>query len=320
MRTFNNDVDDLTRAFSHCHSLRFHRVNELLMIEVINASAKASIALQGAQISYYQPIHQRPILWCSDLCDYRQNSPLRGGIPICWPWFGNLSANPDAITAQYSAAQIDDASAHGFARLAQWQLIEVDERDDQTALLMRLVIAANSRADWPFACQLDYRIDIGRELRIEFIVTNLDSRRFHYSSALHSYFSVSHIANIRLSGLDQSRYCDTLDDWQEKQQRGDIVVDSEVDRIYYPVANGDNALTLKIQDSQHGNIAIASDHSASCVVWNPWIDKAKRLSQFHHNDYQKMLCIETAHCGDDFISLAPGQKQRLNLTLVTCHD
>ncbi|ROR98714.1 glucose-6-phosphate 1-epimerase [Sinobacterium caligoides] len=308
-------IEQLKQRFNQQTSVNFREQGQLVAIDVENASACASLFLQGAQISHYQPQQQTPVLWCSEHCDYSLGRSLRGGIPICWPWFGGLHANPKTITEQYSTRQLDDASAHGFVREQAWQLVSVEEGEDSTTLLLQLDIPRHSQPFWPFQTRLEYRVTIGQHLDIAFTVHNRCADKFHYSSALHSYFDISHIDNVQLQGLDGCHYRDALDHWSTQQQRGKLAFDGEVDRIYQR-----QPPRLTLHDTANSDLYIDSDNSHSTVVWNPWIEKAKRLSHFDDHAYQQMVCVETANAGLDFISLAPGESHTLDLRLsrATC--
>ena len=150
-------------------------------------------------------------------------------------------------------------------------------------------------------------------------VKNTSDQPFSYSSALHTYFSVSHIDHIRLKGLDRLCYLDALENdenghWVKKTQQGNIAIDQEVDRVYC----GDTT-SLVIKDKamkpSDRNLYLDSVGSQSAVVWNPWINKSKRLPQFSDDDYLQMICIETANVLDDVIELMPGQEHQLGVKI-----
>ena len=284
---------------------------ELLAVRITNKAATATVFLQGAQVSHYQTAGKPAVIWCSDTCDYREGTPLRGGIPVCWPWFGDIHRNANAVQQQIPAAG-ENLTAHGFVRSRLWELASVETPDPHTTRLeLQLSLADNEEPLWPYACELSMVITVGESLSLDFSVNNLSSETISFASALHTYFGVNAIDDTIVGGLDEHTYIDSLDDWQEKQQHGSLVIDQEVDRIY---RGTDHAITIK--DAQQ-RITLESEGSNSAIVWNPWIDKSKRLSNFADDDYLRMLCIETANAEQDYIELAPGSRHHLKLSIST---
>lgn len=284
--------------------------NELLAIGIQNTAAKAEIFLQGAQISQYQRHNEEPVLWLSKACVYQNGSPLRGGIPICWPWFGDINKNPQAVQSPFTEDKLKTLSAHGFIRERNWEVNAIQTPTDNITIIeLRYQIFAEQEPLWPFATDLIYRIEIGEQLKASLTIKNLDSMPFNYSCALHSYFAIDHINHARIKGFDQSDYIDTLADWSQYIQKGDILFNNEVDRIYQSAPEA-----IQLIDNNR-EIHIKSTGSNSTVIWNPWVDKAKRLSQFNAEDYQKMLCIETANIMDDVVYLEPSEAHSLTVII-----
>lgn len=283
---------------------------ELIAIAIKNKHASATVFLQGAQISQYQRHQQATTLWLSPECDYKQGQALRGGIPICWPWFGDINRNPEIIKQQYNDLPV--LPAHGLVRDVDWQLDNITSLDDgSNQLKLSLDLSPNDQTVWPYESHLSCTITIGPQLHIEFTVRNTDEQSFSYSSALHSYLAVDGIEGVSIIGLDGSEFIDGLDDWQSKTQQGPVTIDGEVDRIYQT-----NHSTITVNDKGYNrDISLNSQGSNSCVIWNPWIEKSKRLSCFDDLAYQEMLCIETANVLDDIITLAPQQDHTLALTI-----
>ena len=287
--------------------IELHR--ELLAVRVSNQAAIATVFLQGAQISHYQRQGEKPLIWCSDYCNYSHGTPLRGGIPICWPWFGDLKRNSQELQQQIPDSE-GSAPAHGFARNRQWQLQSVNIIDPQTTeLVLDTEIDPNETVLWPYACKLTMTILVGETLELSFEVTNKDQQSFRYTSALHSYFAISDIAETHITGLEGESYLDCMDDWQAKVQQGPIHFNQETDRLYQGQCSD-----IQIHDSQR-RISLLSQNSRSAVVWNPWTEKAKNLSHFGLQDYRRMVCVETANAGEDAVTLKPGESHRLNLVI-----
>ncbi len=284
--------------------------NELIAIGINNNAASAEIFLQGAQISRYQQAGQDPILWLSDECDFTKGTSLRGGIPVCWPWFADIRKNPQAVQTQFTERMLNDLEMHGFVRVRDWEISKIETpSQDLTIVELHYQIHAEQERQWPFATALVYRVEIGAELKASLSVQNQDSMPFTFSQALHTYFSISHIDDASISSFDQGKYIDTLDDWNTHTQQGDIVFAEEVDRIYHSAPN-----PTELSDKNR-KITISSEGSNSTVVWNPWIAKAKRLSHFGDDAYKEMLCIENANIMDDIVSLEPQEKHTLSIVI-----
>ncbi|MEM8862520.1 MAG: D-hexose-6-phosphate mutarotase, partial [Chloroflexota bacterium] len=244
----------------------------------------------GAHVLDYVPAGHKPVLWVSKDAIFESGKAIRGGIPIIWPWFG---AHPNDT----------GKSSHGIGRRLAWDLLE--SRDDYAKLQLPLGEQGHSDVDGQVRVTLE--VNLGSELVVSLTTENLGAESFWMTAALHSYFSVSDVRQIQIGGLDGRTYIDQLDGNQRKQQVGAISIDQEVDRIY--VATSD---TVEIHDPAWERvIAIAKSGSMSTVVWNPWIDKSKQMSDFGNEEYLGMVCVETGNVADDARSLAPGESHTL---------
>lgn len=293
-------MSDLYSRFGKQPGITIELHKSLIAIGVRNQAASATVFLQGAQLTHYQRTQERPLIWLSPECDYRPGASLRGGIPVCWPWFGDLNRNPREVREQVA---IENSPAHGFVRSRDWQLDSIRQPTPSlTELTLSLDIAATSEPLWPFASRLTLQISIGSKLTLDLSICNNDSSAFTFTSALHTYFAVATIDQSQVIGLEGCTYIDALDDWQRKQQNGAIRIDQEVDRIYLNVPK-------RMAISDPGNqrqISLSTHNSSDAVVWNPWIDKAQRLSCFAPAAYRDMLCVETGNIADNAITLSAG--------------
>ena len=261
-------------------------------IEVQNSSATAKVALQGAHLFEYQRVGQEAILWLSEISDFEQGRAIRGGVPLCWPWFG---FSEDKTLPQ-----------HGFARTTMWEFVGANEIDDsETTLLFRLSNSEQTLKIWNYKFLLELQITISKELKMELKTTNLDDKAFKISQALHTYFSVSHISEVAIKGLDKKPYLDALS-WQKEVQGGNIRFEEEVDRVYQEV---NNEIILVDKNRE---IYIKNTNSASVVVWNPWIEKTSRMSAMKEDAYEHFVCIESANAFDDTRVIEP----KLSHTLI----
>jgi len=264
-------------------------------IKVKNNSASAIIALQGAHIIEYAPNDEESLLWLSDESDFELGKAIRGGVPICWPWFG-MHENKEL-------------PQHGFARVSLFEHIYTKELDaDTTEVLLRLKHSQESLKLWAYKFELDMKITISKELHMQLITKNTDTKPFKITQALHSYFTISDIEDIRVIGLDEHPYFNALDG-QTYIQDGDILFDSELDRVYQDVKKD-----IVLLDEKH-IVDIESQGASSVVVWNPWIDKCKRMSGMSEDAYKEFVCIENANAMDDFKTIEPNSSHSLKVTI-----
>ncbi len=260
---------------------------------VNNKYAAAEISLHGAHVMSYTPHGEKPVLWMSGSSNFQPDKPIRGGIPVCWPWFGGHPSDKDK-------------PSHGFARITDWHVADTDTVKDGTLVILQLTernITANFR-EFPFDIRME--VLVGSELHVSLVIVNTGKEKMSFSAALHSYFNISDIASVSVEGLANCKYLDTLDHIF-KVQKGIITFDAETDRVYL------NTQAACIIDDPGFNrrIRIAKSGSNSTVVWNPWIEKSKRMPDFGDEEYHTMLCIETTNAENDARIIAPAERHTL---------
>jgi glucose-6-phosphate 1-epimerase len=282
------------------------QLEQLICWRVRTAHAELLVAEQGAQVLSYRRYGQPPLIWLSDQARYLTGQGVRGGVPVCWPWFGDLQRNPPEVQAMVQG----EAPFHGLARTQDWTLSELSEQPDQVSLSFALELP-DGMPGWPHAASLRLDIELGEQLQLRLSTRNLGRTPLAISQALHSYFAVSDIRQIRVQGLEGCRYIETLDNWSSRQQAGALSFAGETDRIYL-----DLPPRLVIDDPLwQRRLVLESTGSRSAIVWNPWVDKSTRLTQFDADAWQGMLCIETANVLDDHLLLPPGGEHALGLGL-----
>jgi len=263
-------------------------------IEIKNNKAYAKIALNGGHIFHYERIGQKPLLWLSEISDFEDGKSIRGGIPICWPWFGK----PEGKTLQ-----------HGFARTSKWTHISSKEIDtNTTVVILKLQHSEESLKLFPYKFELALHVEVGESLKVELITTNLDTKSFTITQALHTYFAISHIDDVEINGLEDKPYLDALTSKDEVQD-GVIIFNQEVDRVYQEV---DKPIVLKDKTNA---LHVESSGSSSTVIWNPWIDKCSRMSAMKPDAYKEFVCIETANAFDDVRTILPNESHTLLVIL-----
>lgn len=264
-------------------------------LEIKNSSASAKIALQGAHIFYYCRNYGKPVLWLSETSDFEYTKSIRGGVPVCWPWFG--------MPEDKSLPQ------HGFARVSMWELKSSKEVDvNTTEVTLSLSSSEESLKLWPHKFELELHVVVTDSLIMELKTTNRDDKAFKITQALHTYFEVSHISDVIIKGLDKKPYLDALT-MQKKVQEGDITFEGEVDRVYQEVDK-----RVLLQDKNR-TIKIENEGSSSVVVWNPWIDKCQRMNAMKDDAYKGMVCIESANAFDDYRVIKPNESHTLKATI-----
>jgi len=255
------------------------------------AEGEAHVFLQGGHVSHFQPKGGKPVLWMSGESRFEAGKPIRGGVPVCFPWFGPKAGSPEA-------------PMHGFARILTWAVSAVTrEPDGSLRAVLELSAEAAARGGFPHELALSLSVSVGRSLRMELAARNLNSVAATFEEALHSYFAVSDVRQVRIRGLEGVGYVDKTAAMARKPGETEpIAIVAETDRVY-PGTTG----TVTIEDpGWRRRIVVAKSGSATTVVWNPWTAKAKAMPDFGDDEWTGMVCVETANAGDDAVTLAPG--------------
>ncbi len=268
---------------------------DMPVVEIQNEQASAIISLQGAQLLSWIPKGEEEVIWLSEDAKFAAGKSVRGGVPICWPWFGAHETNADY-------------PAHGFARTTNWQVISTEALGDgNTRISFTTRPQAETEAMWPAETTVLFQLTIGKKLEMELITHNNGSKPITISQALHTYFNVGNVSNVLLHGLDDTRYLDKLDGFRRKNQHGPLKIKEEVDRIFL-----DTASTCVIEDKiLKRNIVIIKCGSHSTVVWNPWQETASKMGDLGEDGYKKMLCVESSNAAEDTLTIEPGKVHQL---------
>lgn len=268
---------------------------DLPVVAVGNSQASATIALQGAHVMTWTPRGQQPVLWLSRAAKYAAGKSIRGGVPICWPWFG-----PHATEPKFPA--------HGFARTVMWKVLETQVlRDGRIRLMFELIENDVTRAFWPHSTQVQYIVTVGNSLELELITRNTGKTAVVIGGALHTYFGVDDVRHCALHGLGNCTYLDMVDGGKKKQQVGPVTIDREVDRIYL-----ESVADILVDDPDlKRRIRVTKRGSRSSVVWNPWIDKAAKMGDLGPNGYLNMVCVESSKAAEDVVQVPESGEHRL---------
>jgi len=265
----------------------------LPMLLVENALGRTVIAVQGAHVMSFQPAGQREMLWVSPKTLLQEGTPIRGGIPLCLPWFG---PGPDGKTM------------HGFARIKEWTVVAAERLESgATSLVMALSGDAATSALWPHAFLFRLEIEAGTALKMVMHVENRGKDAAPLAFAFHTYFSVPDVAKARVSGLEGTTYIDKMDSFARKPQNGEVIIDGITDRIYLDVPARQTIAT------ETGTISIES--TAKCaVVWNAWSND-KNIPDLGDGNHVGYLCVERGDVADHAITLSPGASYAASMTL-----
>lgn len=253
--------------------------------------AEAEVYLHGAHVAHFQPVGSEPVFFLSTESYYENGRPIRGGVPVIFPWFG---------------AKSDDATApaHGVARTRAWEPESIEElADGRVELVLRLEPDAELAQQWGGGWVLRHHVTIGRELTMALEISNGGATDFHCEEALHTYFLVSDVHKIEVRGLEGGEYLTKIEDAPRKHQPAEpIRFQRETDRVYL---NTKGAYTI-VDPGLNRRIEIGTRGSQSAVVWNPWVEKSKTMADFGNEEWPQMVCVETGNLADNALIIAPG--------------
>ena len=267
---------------------------ELPMLEVSTSWSTAEIYLHGAHVTCFRKIDEPPLLFMSQCSRFNEGQPIRGGIPVIFPWFGMR----------------EGLGQHGFARVKTWDLKEfAPAPDGSVSVRFRLPDCPEASGFPPFVAE--YVVTVSDTLSLELSVTNQSAEEvLTFENCLHSYFEVGDVTAISIQGLKGVNYLDKVANFAKKTDSNDAIrIASEVDRIYLDTTSSveviDPRLGRKIRVEKHGSV--------STVVWNPWITRAQQMPDFGNDEYQRMICIESGNVASNQISLPPGETSKLTV-------
>ena len=272
----------------------------LVRLAVRSPLAEAHIYLHGAHVTHFQPQGAAPVLFVSRESLFAPSKPIRGGVPVIFPWFGPRAGQPQA-------------PAHGFARTSEWQVesLAVDG-DGVVTVVLQLQPNGQSSDLFPHDFTLTHRVVVGHSLTMTLEVKNTGAEPFQFEEALHTYLAVGDVRETATTGLEGADYLDKTDGMKRKNQGADpIRITQETDRVY------ENTRTTCVAHDPKLNRRLTVEKSGShtTVVWNPWIAKAAAMADFGDDEWPQMLCIETANASADAITLDPGKSHAMRAVI-----
>lgn len=275
-------------------TLRFDTDTVLPRAHLAHDGAKAEIFLQGAHLARFATRSGDELLWVSAKSHFEEGHPIRGGVPLIFPYFG-----PKKDDAR--------APAHGFARTMDWQI----ESADESSLSLILEATRATLVAWPHRFRLRFRLAIAAEkLSLALQIHNTGEMAFEFETAFHTYLRVSDVRNIVIDGLDGKTYFSKVENRGRQIQSGPIRIESETDRIYFdspgPITLHDLERTVRISDL--GGVK-------SSVVWNPWVDKSRALADLGDDEWPGFVCIESGVIADDAGSIEAGKSYEMGIEI-----
>jgi len=266
---------------------------ELPLIRITNSFAECDMFLHGAHIARFQPVGQQDLLWMSPQCVYQPGKPLRGGIPICFPWFGAHKTIPSF-------------PMHGFARIRTWSLDSTAQLSDgRTLVVLVLTDDADTLAMWPFHFRLELKVVVGATLEVTLLTENRSDDPFTCDEALHTYFNVADAAHCTVHGLEGVMYRDRLKGDAPFIQMGELKIQREMVNAYL-----DAPETIDLVDQlSNRTIRIAQQGMDAAVVWNPWETTAAANPELK-GLWRQFVCVESANCLDRHLMMLPGAAHR----------
>jgi len=263
-------------------------------VQIATPEVIGEIYLHGAHVTSWKPSGAEEVLFVSSQSRWDHGHAIRGGVPICFPWFGGKSDDPAA-------------PAHGFVRTKEWRLESISQVGRAVTVSMFTESDESTKTWWPADFRLVYRATFGPELGLELQMTNTGRTSLRFEEALHAYHSVGNIQEARLRGLDGVQYFDKTDSNRKKMQQGEIAITSETDRIYL-----DTTDAIELDDPViHRATHVMKENSRTTVVWNPWTQKAQALSDLGDDEWTQMICIESSNVSDFAVDLAPGRQHTM---------
>ncbi|WP_416778503.1 D-hexose-6-phosphate mutarotase [Xenorhabdus budapestensis] len=242
-------------------------IDEFPLIVISHPKIRGAISIQGAHLMAWQPCGEKPVLWLSNNTKLREGTAIRGGIPICWPWFGSLGT-----------------PSHGFARILPWEFKAHHENENGVILMFTLQDSAYTKQLWSHEFTLIARFKLGKTCEIE-----LESHGdYQVTCALHSYFNISNINQIQVSGLG-NHFIDTVTN-REQYTNEDLRFQGRTDRIYTEPEN----FSLIRDELWKRTIEIHHYHHSDVVCWNPGAELASSMQDISKEGYKNIACVETA--------------------------
>lgn len=300
LKNIRMNLTELNEKFGIAEQIIFSNgEGDLPIVTITNQFATSVISLYGAQVLSYKPAGEKDLLWMSEKSLFKEGKAIRGGIPLCFPWFGPHPTD-------HSLPQ------HGFARLSAWEVSKTTTmQNGALQIYLYLHHSTYTKTFWPFDFSAELTVTVGPKLEVKLKIINTDEKEFTYSDALHTYFNVSDILNIDIEGLNRASCYDGFGDTPKQQDEIVLMIAKEENRRY--VHHTDDCI---IHDKGFNrDIRVAKTGSKVTVVWNPWIETTKTMSDMAADGYKTFICVEAANSYDDIVTLKPNDSFTISTTI-----
>ncbi|MBS4099291.1 MAG: D-hexose-6-phosphate mutarotase [Sulfuricella sp.] len=292
-----SNLDNLNSQFAIAGQLSFKTAGDgLIVAEIANPHGTASICLQGGHLMTWQPAGEStPVIWLSKLAKLAPGKSIRGGAPVCWPWFG-----AHATEAKFPG--------HGHARTVPWDVTATRTLPDgATEIVLQLQESDATRAMWAHPSKAEIQVTVGQTLKIALSTSNLGKEDFVIGEALHTYFQIGDIADTQIRGLEGCEFMDKADGGGRKHQDGVVKFSGETDRVYV-----NTEADCYIDDARlNRRIRVGKSGSRSTVVWTPWTEKADKMGDFGPDGWRAMVCVESANALENVVTVKAGESHTL---------
>lgn len=296
-------LNELNTTYGIDNQLTFSEEKHMIVANIESKYASAKISLYGAHVLSFTPKDERDLIFLSQDAFYQNGKAIRGGIPVCWPWFG---AHPEN----------KNLPSHGFARLSNWEVIQSSSSNGEVQIQLQLKNSETTEALWPYKFETSINLSIGKSLKLTLTTTNKDNKAFTITGALHSYLNVSDSEKIKLEGLENTQYRDDVLHIRSLQNESLLSIKGEVDRQYF-----DTTKACIIHDPEYKRkLQINKEGSKVTVVWNPGSELAAKMADLGNKEYQNMLCVESANNMNNAIIIQPGESHSLSTQISIALD
>jgi glucose-6-phosphate 1-epimerase len=294
-------LDSLNERFAVAGVLRFEEGSGgLIRAAVSGPAAEGHVYLHGAHVTHHRPAARRPLLFLSERSQFAAGKAIRGGVPVIFPWFGARAGHPTAPD-------------HGFARNRDWAVESVEPMTDgPVAVTLTLEADAATRQTWPHDFRVRHRVVFGDCLEMTLELENRSSEPFVVEEALHTYVLVGDVEQVSIAGLGRSAYIDKTDGMKRKALAAEpLRLSGATDRVFL-----DTRATCTVTDPALARrIVVEKTGSATTVVWNPWSEKARAMTDLGPLEWRSMLCLEAANAADNALHLAGGERHAMGVVI-----
>ncbi|MGF1700538.1 D-hexose-6-phosphate mutarotase [Photobacterium makurazakiensis] len=283
------DLRQLSTLSTLSDSVTVCEYQGIKIIRIIHNAVEAGISLHGGHLIWFKPTGESDVIWLSEKAEFDPTKAIRGGIPVCWPWFGK-AATP----------------SHGFARNSEWTLKEHRENEHGVIVALALEDNETTREIWPHKFNNELIFEMSSTLKVSLTSTNTDTSTWHYGGALHSYFAINDINQTHTTGMG-THYLDSTQGGKACIGEETLHFAQEVDRVYSQPTD-----VITIHDTAgHRSLEVRNSGHNAAVLWNPWQALSQSMADMADNSFETMVCVESTLTGNDSITLAPGESHTL---------